>query len=276
MDPAPASRPEQDGPDASRGGSPARWRRPLERLQHRLHLDRGRPHRRSLLTIGVCFLAGLMITVSAINARGTDLRPERHTELIDLVRSEAARSQALAEQVAALRSEIDELAASTGDDAAVDDLAELDRLAGLEPVAGPGVTVTLTDAPLSVDPPDVDGDLLVVHQQDIQAVVNVLWRGGAEAMTIQGQRVISTTGIKCVGNTVVLHGVPYAPPYVISAIGDSEALESALDRSAYLDVYADYVDAYGLGYEQRVEPELRLAGFNGASTLEWATPAGVD
>ena len=44
-------------------------------------------------------------------------------------------------------------------------------------------------------------------------MVNALWRGGAEAMTIQGQRVISTTGIKCVGNTVVLHGIPYAPPY---------------------------------------------------------------
>ena len=52
-----------------------------------------------------------------------------------------------------------------------------------------------------------------MHQQDIQAVVNALWAGGAEAMTIQGQRVISTTGIKCVGNTVVLHGVPYSPPY---------------------------------------------------------------
>ena len=56
-------------------------------------------------------------------------------------------------------------------------------------------------------------------------MVNALWSGGAEAMTIQGQRVIATTGIKCVGNTVVLHGVPYAPPYVISAIGDPEKLQ---------------------------------------------------
>ena len=51
-------------------------------------------------------------------------------------------------------------------------------------------------------------------------MVNALWSGGAEAMTIQGQRVISTTGIKCVGNTVLLHGVPYSPPYVITAVGD--------------------------------------------------------
>ena len=61
-----------------------------------------------------------------------------------------------------------------------------------------------------------------MHQQDIQAVVNALWAGGAEAMTIQGQRVVSTTGIKCVGNVVILHGVPYSPPYRISAIGPTD------------------------------------------------------
>ena len=66
--------------------------------------------------------------------------------------------------------------------------------AGFTPVTGPPVTVTLDDAPASITADGVDPDLLVVHQQDIQAVVNALWRGGAEAMTIQGQRVISTTG----------------------------------------------------------------------------------
>ena len=80
--------------------------------------------------------------------------------------------------------------------------------------------MTLTDAPRSVDVPGLDPNVLVVHQQDIQAFVNALWAGGAEAISLQGQRLISTTGIKCVGNTVVLDGVPYSPPYVIEAIGD--------------------------------------------------------
>ena len=78
---------------------------------------------------------------------------------------------------------------------------------------------------------------LVVHQQDIQAVVNALWAGGAEAMTIQGQRVMATTGIKCVGNTVVLHGVPYSPPYRIAAVGDPADLLAALAASDYIDAY---------------------------------------
>jgi uncharacterized protein YlxW (UPF0749 family) len=88
--------------------------------------------------------------------------------------------------------------------------------------------VILDDAPASVAANGIEPDLLVVHQQDIQAVVNALWSGGAEAMTIQEQRVISTTAVKCVGNTVVLHGIPYAPPYRIRAIGDPLRLHAAL------------------------------------------------
>ncbi|WP_231946451.1 DUF881 domain-containing protein [Auraticoccus monumenti] len=237
--------------------------------------DRPTPRRR-LLTVAVCFVAGLMITVSAINARGTDLRPGRNTDLVDLVRSEAARSSELAGRVSDLRAEVDQMATgagSTGED--VERSARLGQQVGLDPVGGPGVTVTLTDAPASIDPVGVDGDLLVVHQQDIQAVVNVLWQGGAEAMTIQGQRVISTTGIKCVGNTVVLHGIPYAPPYVISAVGEPGALEAALAGSEYVGVYRQYVDAYGLGYEQRAETRLELPGFTGVTTLRWARTGAV-
>lgn len=79
-------------------------------------------------------------------------------------------------------------------------------------------------------------------------MVNALWSGGAEAMTIQGQRAISTTGMKCVGNTVVLHGIPYAPPYVISALGDQRRLREALHASEPIRIYQQYVEAYGLGY----------------------------
>ncbi len=250
------------------------WQRARSRLATRVRGDR-RPPGQRLLTVAVCFLAGLMITVSAISARGTDLRPGRNTDLVDLVRSESARGTALAEQVASLRQEVDELTAAAGTPVAGSErTAELSRQVGLEPVAGPGVTVTLTDAPVEVEPAGVDSDLLVVHQQDIQAVVNVLWRGGAEAMTIQGQRVTSTTGIKCVGNVVVLHGVPYAPPYVIAAVGEPGALEAALAGSSDVAVYRQYVEAYGLGYEQRRSSRLELPGFTGRTTLSWAEPAG--
>ncbi len=113
--------------------------------------------------------------------------------------------------------------------------------AGLLPVTGAGVTVTLSDAPQSTGnetPDTVDNpNLLLVHQQDIQAVVNAMWKGGAVAVTIQGQRVVSTTGIRCIGNSVQLQGVPYSQPYRISAIGDVTALTDAIENDAYLQVY---------------------------------------
>src|SRR3954451_15556433 len=114
---------------------------------------------------------------------------------------------------------------------------------------------------------------LLVHQQDIQAVVNALWAGGAEAMTIQGQRVVATTGIKCVGNTVVLHGVPSSPPYRISAIGPTQTLLSTVSESPYIKFYLEVVRQSGLGWDVKVNPVLRLPGYDGATELEFARPA---
>jgi uncharacterized protein YlxW (UPF0749 family) len=151
---------------------------------------------------------------------------------------------------------------------------ELRGPAGLDPVAGPGVTVTLDDAPEQVqDTADTDIDNLVVHQQDLQAVANALWAGGAEAMSIQGQRVISTTGIRCVGNSVVLNDVPYAPPYRISAIGPTTDMLDALNASPYVDLYLQYVDAYQLGWDVEVEPRIEMPGYSGSTGLRYAHAA---
>ena len=90
--------------------------------------------------------------------------------------------------------------------------------AGLSRAPRPGRGHLLSDAPEDViDATTGDKNLLVVHQQDIQAVVNAMWKGGASAVTIQGQRMVTTTGIKCEGNSVQLQGVPYPQPYVIQA-----------------------------------------------------------
>jgi uncharacterized protein YlxW (UPF0749 family) len=142
-------------------------------------------------------------------------------------------------------------------------------------VHGPALTVVLKDAPKdeinrAVDSGEVTADQLVVHQQDIQAVVNALWSGGAEAMTLQHQRVISTTGIKCVGNTVVLHGVPYAPPYEITAIGDLNALRTALDSSDYIAGYKTYVVAHHLGYAVSTSDDVTMPAYAGSSDLRYA------
>ncbi|MFT4293839.1 MAG: DUF881 domain-containing protein [Micropruina sp.] len=223
---------------------------------------------RRLLSIGVCVLAGFMIATSAINAGGTDLRPDRNTDLVGLIQSESKRNAELADRVAKLRREVDTLAKGDGGGIPEATMRTAAEVAGQTPVKGPAVVVVLDDARSGVHPPGVSPELLVVHQQDIQAVVNALWSGGAEAMTIQGQRVTSRTGVKCVGNSVVLHGVPYAPPYEIAAIGDPDKLDRALEASNAVQIYRQYVAAYGLGYGQRREASVTMPAYRGSLDVE--------
>ena len=127
----------------------------------------------------------------------------------------------------------------------------LGEAAGLQPVTGPGLTVTLEDAPVPADgiPEGYLADDYVVHQQDLQAVVNALWAGGAEAMQVMDQRIISTSAVRCVGNTLILQGRVYAPPFTVSAIGPVDRMKRALDASPGVAVYQQYVDLIGLGYD---------------------------
>ena len=231
-----------------------------------------------LVAVAVFVLAGSLFATSALAAGGLDLRASSVTDLDTVVRQERQRTDALQERVAELTREVSTLGEGV-DDARVADLQReaslLRATAGFERVRGPAVTVVLTDAPeaaidRAVEAGDVTADELVVHQQDIQAVVNALWAGGAEAMTLQDQRVISTTGIKCVGNTVVLHGVPYAPPYEITAIGDVGALLESLETSEYIDGYKTYVEAHDLGYDVSVESEVTMPAYGGSTDLRHA------
>ena len=149
---------------------------------------------------------------------------------------------------------------------------QIASVAGLTEVDGPVVAVTLDDAKKgSAQLPDgVTPDDLVVHQQDVQAVVNALWRGGAEAMMIQDQRVIATSAVRCVGNTLILQGRVYSPPFVIKAMGKIDALKAALDADPKVEIYRQYVDAIGLGYEVKVITKSRFPAFTGALGLSQA------
>ncbi|PGF26941.1 DUF881 domain-containing protein [Cutibacterium acnes] len=224
----------------------------------------------------VMALAGLMMTTAAINSRGHDLRPEGDTDMATLVRSQASHNAALQKEAAGLRAQVEDLSKANQTpgvtSSVISSASALAPSVGLEAVSGKALRVTLDDAPLSENPDGVDANMLVVHQQDIQMVVNTLWSGGAEAMTIQGQRVISTTAVKCVGNTVVLHGVAYAPPYVIEAIGDLNAMQKALDTSEAVRIYKEYVSAYQLGWSVERAGQVTMPAYTGAVAVSHATP----
>jgi uncharacterized protein YlxW (UPF0749 family) len=218
--------------------------------------------------------AGVLLVTSAVNADGIDLRPTTYSDLADLAQQETGRVQRLQDDVTELNAEIESLSEGL-DDTKVDELQEqietLSMPAGLVPLEGPGLTVTLDDAPREMrEAAGEDASNAIVHQQDIQAVANAMWAGGAEAMTIQGQRVVSTTGIKCVGNTVLLHGVTYSPPYVVSAIGDVDAMRSHLDSSPYLGAYLEAVEEYQLGWDVEEQERIEAPAFTGSTEMRYA------
>ncbi len=222
--------------------------------------------------------AGLLFVASAHSSDGTDLRPGRNDNLASLVKSESSQLQQIQDRAADLSRDVDDLSAQVQDKGvrrARTTAASLEGPAGFREVAGAGITVTLADAPRSVrEESDEDIDLLVVHQQDIQAVVNAMWRAGAEAITIQGQRLISTTGIKCAGNSVELQGIPYPQPFVIQAVGDPDRLQAAIDADAYLTLYrSQSADPdISIGWQMAHDLHVVAPAYEGLRTLTHAVP----
>ncbi|GIV19551.1 MAG: hypothetical protein KatS3mg023_1302 [Armatimonadota bacterium] len=109
-------------------------------------------------------------------------------------------------------------------------LQEAKFLAGLTPVEGPGIEVVLQDSkkrPPANSPIDIEN--YIIHDSDLQRVVNELHAAGAEAVSINGQRIIANTAIRCVGPTIQVNGIALSSPYVIQAIGDPETLMGALN-----------------------------------------------
>jgi uncharacterized protein YlxW (UPF0749 family) len=226
----------------------------------------------------VLLLAGVLFTTTATTANGTELRNDRRPELTNLI---AERKRQIADAdiyAAALRRQIESQTGSqAGSDARVAteqargdaDLAT----AGLTAVHGPGLTVRLDDAPRRPDGSRAAGarpDDLVVHQQDVQAAVNALWAGGAEAMTIMGVRVISTSAVRCVGNTLLLDGRVYSPPFVVTAIGDPARLRLALDEAEGVRLFREAAADFGLGYEVKQEGDVSVPAYNGSISLRSA------
>lgn len=235
-----------------------------------------------MVVSGLVFaLAGLMFAAAANTSQGTDLRAQRAVELRDLVRQKSDRIEQLEQSVAERQQRVDDLAEGrVGDPAAViarSGIASLQDGAGMMPVTGRALTVSLDDAPLR-EPDDplwqtLTPDDVIVHQADVQAVVNAMWRGGAEAMQIMDQRVIATSSIQCVGNTLLLQGRVYSPPFVITAIGPVKRMRASLRADPTVAAYRDWSAAVGLGYDVTRSAETTVPAFTGPVTMAYARPS---
>ncbi|MEE6281663.1 DUF881 domain-containing protein [Georgenia sp. MJ170] len=228
--------------------------------------------RRSVAVGLVAALAGLLFATNAHLFEGADQRSP--SNLVELARAQTQRLEESEANVAELRAAVDTLI-DTDDVAPVVDeaTAEITEIAaGSTPLAGPGIVVEMWDAPA---PPDLAAaglhpDDLVVHQQDLEAVMNAMWAGGAEAMMVQDQRIVSTSAVRCIGNVLLLHGRHYSPPYRISAIGDTAELTAAVRAAPAVKIYQQYVAQVGLGWSQETVEEIEMPAYSGPTRMEHA------
>jgi uncharacterized protein YlxW (UPF0749 family) len=187
-----------------------------------------RPAPRVTVAIAAALLG--FLSVLAVRQPPRAARELRRLELVDLIRLQDARIRRLAAEVRGLEAELAQ-AGSGRTRRLRRQVAAAGARAGTAPVAGPGVVVVLDDSPARRSPTGDPNDL-IVHERDIQTVVNALWAAGAEAVSIGEDRLTSLSAVRCAGNTLLLHGRLHSPPYRIGAIGDAARLAANLPDQA--------------------------------------------
>ncbi len=243
------------------------------------NLFRGRrPSAWTALVPVVALAAGLLFATSGRTALGTDLRAGEVADLAQLIDQRADALELRFDELADLRQQVDRLteqvASRDTDVAAAREKQSGELSAALVGLRGPGLVITLDDAPFRPDgslPTGARPDDLVIHQSDVQAVVNALWAAAADGVAIMDQRLIATSAVRCVGNTLLLQGRTYSPPFVVTAVGDAEAVRARLAASPEVAVFRQAVQAFGLTFEVRDRAELAVPGYEGPLDMEYAT-----
>ena len=226
---------------------------------------RPRNTRHAAAVLAVTIASGILFSVSSLNERKN---PAGTSDLATLVRTRQAQVTALQNEVSTLDAQVQSFS-TTPQSATPDEDAFTAK--STRPVSGPGVQITLNDAPPGRIPAGATPNDLVIHQQDIEDTMNALWAGGAEAMTVQGVRITNRTVIRCIGNVILVDGTSYSPPYVIQAIGDPDTLRATVTANPRMVNYQAYVTKYGLGWDMQTKDSLSFAPATTSLTVNYAT-----
>lgn len=230
--------------------------------------------RRPLLIVWLLII-GLLIGMSTASLRARDgSRATARAELIDQIETRQTSVDEQGSSVRDLQKEIDAATARLDPDlvgARRDELQSMQISSGLAPVRGGGLRITLDDAPESGT--DADGDPRTgssdegrVRSRDLQIITNGLWRAGAEAITVNGQRLTSRTAIRFAGEAILVNFRPLTKPYTIEAIGDPEDLQSRFAEGVAGSYLTGLRSNYGVTTSLTTQDELQLPGATSVST----------
>jgi uncharacterized protein YlxW (UPF0749 family) len=212
-------------------------------------------------------LAALVVTVGAAQARvAAPVMAKEREELIDRIDRETEAADKLEGTVDELRDDVSARQREALRDSGGGDQAELvGILAGAVEVHGPGIKLVVDDAKEAStggegDPRETTGfsDTGRVRDRDMQRVVNGLWASGAEAVSINGQRLTALSAIRAAGDAILVDNKPLVPPYTVLAVGDGKNLGTRFQDSAdglYLNALQEN---FGIRTALSVEDDVRL------------------
>ena len=226
---------------------------------------------RATTVIGA-LLVGFLLTTGLTAGRQAALeQTARKSELIALVQSRQQRTAALAERLEELRAQVTTVEQSVNTLAAPNlhrQLQQVEALTGLTALRGPGVRITFTDAEGTCSTGRVED--CRIQDVDLQLATNILWGEGAEAVAVNGERLITTTAIRSAGSSILINYRVLTSPYVVEAIGNSDALQEQFLDSELAEDFGVWRDVFGLGFAVEGAEDITVPPYTGSVRLRTA------
>lgn len=220
----------------------------------------------------ICFILGLILSIqfrTQRNVQGT-ISFARTEEISSMLSQSEKKKKDLESEISTLRSKISEYEKATSEDKAMlrsmqEELERMRIAIGLTRVSGPGIILILDDSKISMKPGE-DPNIYLIHDEDLLKVVNELFASGAEAIAVNGERLITSSEIRCVGPVMIVNGTRVAAPYEILAIGDVSLLENGiLMRGGIVEILKAVGIRVGMSSHKRIE----IPPYSGSINLKY-------
>ncbi|NLV21887.1 MAG: DUF881 domain-containing protein [Syntrophomonadaceae bacterium] len=219
----------------------------------------------------VCLVLGIMLAVQFKNTQNSEvnLRGARTDEVYVRLMEVTEERDALAKEVLSLREKVINVSNDNNANRELqEEMQKANMAAGLLPVYGQGIVVTLNDSARTVQMGE-DPNSLLVHDSDIMSVVSELKASGAEAISVNGERIIAMSEIRCAGTTILVNTNRIAPPFIVKAIGDPQMLESGLTIKGGV---AQKLKDYGLQIQIQKSENVEIPAYTGVIKMKFSQP----
>lgn len=233
----------------------------------------------SLALLIISFILGFALTLQIksvykikTEALGTDTA--RNEQLQQALADQKNKNADLNQQVSDLKQSLDAYKEAAGKSGSANSalgtqLSQAELLAGLSDVKGKGVVVTMDDSTIAAKE-GVDQSAYVIHDTDVLQVLNELRDAGAEALSINDERILATSEVRCAGNVLSVNNTRYSTPFVIKAIGDPDKLKSAI---LMRNGIADELSQWGITVNVQQNDSVLIKAYSGTPKMQYASPA---